>query len=146
MSVSAVTGVRFAVDPGDRDPVPVRSAILGATLAVMVVLSTVVFGASLNNLVTHPGLYGWNWNYALVSGFAGDEDLPAQQTASLLAHDRYVTAASGVYFAKAKIDGQAYPLIGASLNAPVAPPLLSGHGLRAPNEIVLGLVNDGPPR
>jgi len=138
LSVSAVTGVRFAVEPGDRDPVPVRSAILGATLAVTVVLSTVVFGSSLNNLVTHPGLYGWNWNYALVSGFAGDEDLPAQQTASLLAHDRFVTAASGVYFTTAKIDGQSYPLIGASPHAPVAPPLLSGHGLRAPNQIVVG--------
>jgi hypothetical protein len=78
LPVSAVTGVRFAIDPGDRDPVPVRSAILGATLAVVVILSTVVFGSSLNNLVTHPSLYGWNWNYALLSGFAGDEDLPAQ--------------------------------------------------------------------
>ena len=34
LPVAAVTGVRFAVDPGDRDPVPVRSAMLGATLAV----------------------------------------------------------------------------------------------------------------
>ena len=100
--------------------------------------ATVVFSASLNNLVTHPNLYGWNWNYALLSGFSGDEDLPAQQSARLLAHDHYVTAASGVYFAKAKIDGTIFPIIGASLHAPVAPPLLSGHGLRAPNQIVLG--------
>ena len=138
LPAAAVTGVRFAVDPGDRDPVPVRSAMLGATLAVVVVLSTVVFSASLNNLVTHPSLYGWNWNYALLSGFAGDEDLPAHQSASLLAHDRYVTAASGVYFAKAKIDGTPFPIIGADLHAAVAPPLLSGHGVEAPNQIVLG--------
>jgi len=136
--VSAVTGVRFAIDPGDRDPVPVRSAILGATLAVVVVLSTVVFGASLNNLVTHPSLYGWNWDYAVLSGFSGDEDLPAQQSATLLAHDHYVRAASGVYFAKARLDGQLFPVIGSGLNATVAPPLLSGHGLQAPNQIVLG--------
>ena len=138
LPVAAVTGVRFAVDPGDRDPVPVRSAMLGATLAVVVVLSTVVFSASLNNLVTHPRLYGWNWDYALLSGFAGDEDLPAHQSASLLAHDHYVTAASGVYFSKAKIDGTSFPIIGASLHAAVAPPLLSGHGLQEPNQIVLG--------
>ena len=129
LPVAAVTGVRFAVDPGDRDPVPVRSAMLGATLAVVVVLSTVVFSTSLNNLVTHPGLYGWNWNYALLSGFSGDEDLPAHQSATLLAHDRDVTAASGVYFAKAKIDGTSFPVIGSSLKAAVAPPLLSGHAL-----------------
>ena len=138
LPVAAVTGVRFAVDPGDRDPVPVRSAMLGATVAVVVVLSTVVFSASLNNLVTHPSLYGWNWNYALLSGFAGDEDLPAHQSASLLVHDRYVTAASGVYFAKAKIDGMSFPIIGADLHAAVAPPLLSGHGVEAPDQIVLG--------
>jgi hypothetical protein len=136
--VSAVTGVRFAVDPGDRDPVPVRSAMLGATLAVVVVLSTVVFSTSLNNLVTHPSLYGWNWDYALLSGFAGDEDLPAHQSASLLARDQNVTAASGIYFAKAKIDGMFFPIIGASPRAAVAPPLLSGHGLQGPNQIVLG--------
>jgi hypothetical protein len=138
LPVAAFTGVRFAVDPGDRDPVPVRSAMLGATLAVVVVLSTVVFSASLNNLVTHPSLYGWNWNYSLLSGFSGDEDLPAHQSASLLAHDHYVTAASGVYFAKATIDGTTFPIIGADLRASVAPPLLSGHGLEAPNQIVLG--------
>jgi hypothetical protein len=138
LPVSAVTGVRFAVDPGDRDPVPVRSAMLGATLAVVVVLSTVIFSTSLNNLVTHPNLYGWNWDYTLLSGFAGDEDLPAHQSASLLAHDPHVTAASGIYFARAKIDGMLFPIIGASPRAAVAPPLLSGHGLQGPNQIVLG--------
>ena len=138
LPVAAVTGVRFAVDPGDRDPVPVRSAMLGATLAVVVVLSTVVFSSSLNNLVTHPSLYGWNWNYVLLSGFSGDEDLPAHQSASLLAHDHFVTAASGVYFATAKIDGTSFPIIGADLHAAVAPPLLNGHGVEAPNQIVLG--------
>ena len=138
LPVAAVTGVSFAVEPGDGDPVPVRSAILGATLAVVVVLSTVVFGASLNNLVTHPSLYGWNWNYAMLSGFAGDEDLPAQQSATLLAHDKYVVAASGVYFSKAKLDGQPVPLLGTGPHATVVPPLLSGHAVHAPNQIVLG--------
>jgi hypothetical protein len=138
LSVAAVTGVRFALEPGEGDPVPVRSAILGATLAVVVVLSTVVFGASLNNLVTHPNLYGWNWDYAMLSGFAGDEDLPAQQSATLLEQDKDVVAASGVWFSKAKIDGQTIPVLGTSLRAAVAPPLLSGHAVQAPNQIVLG--------
>lgn len=137
LPIAATTGIRFAVEPGDRDPVPVRSAILGAALAVVVVVSTVIFGASLNNLVTHPSLYGWNWNYTLLSNFAGDEDLPAHQSATLLAHDKYVTAASGVYFSKLQIDGQLVPVLGASPSAPVDPPLLSGHGVRAANQIVL---------
>jgi hypothetical protein len=139
LPTSAVTGVRFALQPGDsRNPVPVRSTLLGAALAVLVLVATVVFGTSLDNLVSHPALYGWNWNYALVSGFAGDEDLPGPQTAQLLSHDRYVAAASGVYFADVLIDGQDFPAMGASPGARVAPPLLTGHGLTARNEIVLG--------
>jgi hypothetical protein len=140
LPVSAVTGIRFAVDPGERDPVPVRSAIFGAVLAILVVVSTVVFGASLNQLVTHPSLYGWNWNYALLSGFAGDEDLPGPQSASLLAHDRYVTAASGVYFTSLFIDGQDWPALGTVPGAAVGPPVLTGHAVQARNQIVLGSV------
>ncbi len=140
LPVAAVTGVRFALDRGDRrDPVPVRSAIVGATFALLVVTATVTFGASLNSLVSHPRLFGWNWNYAMFSGFAGDEDLPAQPSATLLAHDHDVLAASGVYFAAASIDReQGVPTIGAAPDAAVAPPLLSGHGLEAPDQIVLG--------
>ena len=46
-----LVGVRFAVEPGrGADPVPVRSVIVGAVLAVIVVMSTVIFGSSLNTL------------------------------------------------------------------------------------------------
>jgi putative ABC transport system permease protein len=139
MPVSAVTGIRYATEPGSGgDPIPVRSAVLGATLAVVVVLGTVVFGASLNSLVTHPSEYGWNWDYTLLSGFEGDEDLPAHQSATLLAHDRYVTATAGVWFAVVKIDGTKMGVMGARPGAPVSPPVLSGHELAASNQIVLG--------
>jgi hypothetical protein len=139
LPTSAVTGIRFALEPGaGSDAVPVRSAILGAALAMTVLVATITFGASLNSLVSHPSLYGWNWNYALLSGFAGDEDLPAHQTAALLASDREVAAASGVYFAALQIDGQRdIPVLGANPDAAVAPPILSGHGLETPHQIVL---------
>jgi hypothetical protein len=55
---------------------PVRAAIVGAALAITVLVTTITFGASLNNLVSHPRLFGWNWDYALLSGFAGQEDMP----------------------------------------------------------------------
>ncbi len=52
---SAVMGVRFALEPGDaRNSVPVRSAMLGAVLAVLVVIATVTFGTSLNTLGSTP--------------------------------------------------------------------------------------------
>jgi hypothetical protein len=58
--------------------------------------------------------------------------------ASLLDHDPYVKAWAGIYFGDADFDGQSVPIIGASPRAGVAPPLLSGHGFDAPNEVVLG--------
>jgi hypothetical protein len=136
----AVTGIRFALDPGSgTNAVPVRSAIVGAVLAMAVVIATVTFGASLNSLIARPPLYGWNWNYALLSGYAGDEDLPAHQTATLLAHDSELVAASGVYLGDGLQIGDQpkVAVLGVSPNAAVAPPLLSGHEVEAPNQIVL---------
>jgi len=133
----AVEGIRFAVDPGrGRTSVPVRSAIFGAALAMAVVVATVTFGASLDTLVSHPALYGWNWTYALS---AGNPTFVAEARATaLLDHDREVAAWTGVYFATLDIDGLTVPVIGAAPNAPIAPPVLSGHGLQTKREIVLG--------
>ena len=139
LPVSATTGIRFAIEPGaGRTAVPVRSAIVGAVLAVAVVVGALTFGASLNTLVSHPALYGWNWRYELLSAYAGDEDLPQQQTATLLDHDHYIDAWSGIYFATLAIDHQTVPVLGADPGARVEPPLLSGHAFRASDQIVLG--------
>ncbi|HTS98549.1 MAG TPA: FtsX-like permease family protein [Streptosporangiaceae bacterium] len=132
-----VEGIRLAIDPGrGRAAVPVRSAILGAALAMIVVVGTVTFGASLDTLVSHPALYGWNWTYALSAG--NPAYISRARAAAALDHDPAVAAWTGIYFATFKIDGLTVPVIGASPNAPVGPPVLSGHGLRAAGQIVLG--------
>jgi hypothetical protein len=137
LPVSAVTGIRFALAPGaESEAVPVRSAILGATLAVVVIIATVVFGSSLNFLVSHPRLYGWNWNYALIAG-GGPGDIPAAQSAKLLDHDPSVAAWSGYWFGNLQIDNLTVPVLGGSPGAPVAPPILTGHGFDRPGQIVL---------
>jgi MacB-like periplasmic core domain/FtsX-like permease family len=138
LPVSAVTGIRFALEPGaESEAVPVRSAILGATLAVVVIIATVVFGTSLNSLVSHPRLYGWNWNYALMAG-GGVGDIPAAPSATLLDHDPSVAAWSGYWFGNLQIDGLTVPVLGGSPGATVAPPILTGHGFDGPGQIVLG--------
>jgi MacB-like periplasmic core domain/FtsX-like permease family len=137
--LSLATGLRFALKSGrGANAAPVRSAILGAILAVVVLVTTVTFGASLNNLVSHPSLYGWNWNYALLSGFAGQEDLPAPQVAAMFNHDHYVAAWSGANFFEGALDGQAVQMMIQAPRSRVAPPVLSGHGLEAANQVVLG--------
>jgi hypothetical protein len=134
----AVTGIRFALESGGRDAVPMRSAIFGAALAVLVVVATITFGSSLNTLLSRPQLYGWNWNYMLLSGFSGDEDLPAGQTTALLTHDHHVAAASGIYFGSVLIAGQHVSVLGTTPNTAVEPAILTGHGLEGADQIVLG--------
>ena len=137
LPVSAVAGIRFAVEPGaETEAVPVRSAILGAVLAVVVIVATVVFGSSLNSLVSHPSLYGWNWDDALIAG-GGVGDVPAAQSASLLDHDHQVAAWSSYWFGTLQIDGIAVPVIAGTPKATVAPPVLTGHGFDANGQIVL---------
>ena len=136
----AATGVRFALQPGNEvETVPMRSAIGGAALAAIVLITTVTFGASLDHLVSTPRLYGWNWSYALSGGDGGGGgDIPGQQAVTLLAHDNYLSAYSGVYFVSLIVDGQDVPVIGMNPGAHVQPPLLHGHGLQRSNQIVVG--------
>ena len=136
LPASAAEGVRLALDPrAERGRAPVRSAILGTVLATVVLLATVTFGASLTTLVSHPALYGWNWTYALSSGVI---TVNHNQTTAVLDHDPEVAAWTGVWFGTAQIDGVTVPVLGTDTNAPVAPPLLSGHGLQGPGQVVLG--------
>ena len=59
LPVAAVTGIRFALEPdAEASATPVRSAILGATLAMVVVIATFIFASSIDALVSHPALYG----------------------------------------------------------------------------------------
>jgi hypothetical protein len=139
LPVSAVAGIRLTVNAGrDKRAAPVRSATLGAVLAIVVVVATVVFGRSLDTLVSHPALYGWNWDYQMLGNYGGLADVPLPLTAKLLDRDPYVAGWSAASFDQLLIDGQSVPVLGTSPNAAVAPPVLSGHALAAPNQVVLG--------
>jgi hypothetical protein len=133
---AAATGMRFALDPGHgRNAVPVRSAILGSALAVVALLSTVIFGASLDTLVSTPRLYGWNWSYLLNSGGG---DIPQGAATALLTRDPDVGHFTGAYFAGVSIDGQSVPAIGEPARGAIQPPILHGRPLDGQTQIVLG--------
>ena len=136
LPVPAAEGVRLAFGPGaDRDQVTVAPAILGTVLASVVMMATITFGSSLTTLVSQPALYGWNWTFDLSSGNTTDS---VHAAAPVLDADRAVAAWTGIYYATARIEGQTVPVIGMTPGSPIAPPLLSGNGLRAPDEVVLG--------
>jgi hypothetical protein len=86
--------------------VPVRSVLFAAVLAVVMVVATLTFATSLNTLVSHPPLYGWNWNYVLYPTNA----VPPQAR-YLLSHDPLVAGWAGLDYTDAQIDGQAVPII-----------------------------------
>ena len=65
-SVPGSIGVRMAFEPGHgRSAVPVRSALVGTTVAVAAVVAAMVFGASFLGLVGTPHRYGQNWDQQL---------------------------------------------------------------------------------
>jgi hypothetical protein len=138
---TAVTGVRFALEPGaGKGAVPIRSAMLGAALALIVGIATVTFGSSLNSLVSHPHLYGWNWNYELSAGEGGV--IPGAHATRLLNHDRDIAQWSSVDFSTLRFGkhGQPVPVIAQEPRAKVAPPLLSGHQVEGPGQVVVGAI------
>jgi energy-converting hydrogenase Eha subunit A len=134
MSAPGAVGLRFALQPGrGRTSVPARSVLVGATLAVALVTTTLTFNSGLHTLVSRPPLYGWNWNYALTS-----ENVVPPQALAVLSRDPDVASWSGYHSLSVQIDGQTVPALLANNDATVAPPILSGHGIEANDQIVLG--------
>lgn len=134
---SAVAGASFAVDArSGRSAGPFRWSLLSAVVAMLVVTTTLTFGASLRTLVSQPALYGWNWDYAVQSS-DGYGPVPNRAVAALR-HDPEVTSSSGVWFATMTLDGVEVPTLLSNPGSPVAPPIVSGHGLATSHQIVLG--------
>ncbi|HLN17233.1 MAG TPA: FtsX-like permease family protein [Acidimicrobiales bacterium] len=133
----ALAGLRFSLERGrGRSAVPVRSALIGAVLAVVVVVATVTFGSGLRTLVSHPALYGWNWSYAITSSPTGANVPPV--VGRLLDADPDVAAWTGYSYADVQVDGLTVPALLSSDRTAVAPPILTGHALAAGNQVVLG--------
>ncbi len=138
LSAPGVVGVRMALEPGEgRTAVPVRSMLLGSSLAVALVVTTLTFGNSLQTLVSTPSLYGWNWTYILNPTGVGGGNVP-QVAFSMLKRDRDVEAYSGVSYNDMEMDGQEVPFLIANVAAPVAPPILTGHTVDGSHQVVLG--------
>jgi FtsX-like permease family len=137
LPATATTGISFAFQPGSgRDPRPARPSISGTVVALVILVGSLVFGASLSNLVSHPALYGWTWDTELLAG-SGYGNIPLPQARQLLGHDPDIAAWSGAYFSSVEINRHSVPVI-ATTNARVSPPILTGHAVAGPAQVVLG--------
>lgn len=134
LPLPGVVGFQFAVKPASGgSSVSSRWAMVGAAVAVMTLTATMTFSASLDNLVKHPSLYGWAWDYTLTS--VNGVPPPALKA---LSRDHDVAAWSGFTDASLRVDGQTVPALVGHGKPAVGPPLLSGHGLDGSGQIVLG--------
>jgi hypothetical protein len=104
---------------------------------VALVVTTVTFASSLHTLVSTPSLYGWNWDYLINPVGSGGGNVPPVAL-SAVKHDPYVAASAGADFFNVEIDGQGVPILLVDTNAPVAPPVLTGHGLTGSHQVLLG--------
>jgi hypothetical protein len=137
-SVTGGIGVRMALQPGHgRAAVPVRSALVGTTVAVAAIVAALVFGTSLINLIDAPPLYGQNWNTELDLAFAG---APAPLAAKVMSTQRDVAAYAGGDYGQVRINGVTVPAIGMDpLRGRHFLTLLAGRPPSGPGEIVLGI-------
>ena len=134
---SAVAGASLAVDARNGRPSgPYRWSLLSAVIAMLVVTTTLTFGASLHTLVSRPALYGWNWDDAVQSS-DGYGPVPNKAVADVR-HDSAVQSFSGVWFVTMQLDGVEVPTLLAAPGSLVGPPIVAGRGLATSREIVLG--------
>jgi len=136
--LAAVTGVRFALDPGTgRTSVPVRGALLGLAVAVAAVAGAGTFGANLLRLVGTPGLYGQNWNIAFEGQFAA---VTPKQFTQLSQHVPGITGVTYGVQGTVTIGTTVIPAIGlAPGTGPVmTSTVLAGHAPANGGQIALG--------
>lgn len=137
LPATATAGIGFAFDPGSGSSArPARPSIVGTAVALVILVASLGFGASLSNLVSHPALYGWTWDREILAG-SGYGDIPLPLANRLLGRDPDVAAWSGAYFDSIDINGRSVPVIG-MVSDRVYPPILAGHLPAGPRQILLG--------
>jgi hypothetical protein len=122
----------------DGTGLPTAPAVVGAALAVAVVLVTQVFGASLQSLVDHPARYGWNWDVELRSSYGGVSNINDAAASRILRADPDVASWSGSYFFLPSINGKVVPALSSRPGAPVSPSTLTGRNPNSDDEVALG--------
>jgi FtsX-like permease family len=144
-------GARFALEvPAGRRRTSVRASVFGSVVAVVAVVTAIVFGASLNGLVSHPDRYGWNWEVLLQDQGGYGSFLSPTVTPATFGHgegevDRLMATQSGVAgwstfgFTQLPIDGTVVPVLGLQTHGgAVEPPTVSGTAIDGSELFELG--------
>ena len=112
LPTTAALGIGYALQPTPgRRRGGVWANLVASIVAVTAVITAVVFGASLNGLVSHPVRYGWNWN-VLIQSQGGYGDWYGFNMDKLMAAQPGVRGWSTFAFTQLPIDGQSIPVMG----------------------------------
>lgn len=102
---SATVGVGMALNGGSgQTRLPVRSAILGAVVSIVAVVSIAVVGESAKSVAGSPSRYGWVW-----SSVPDDLSSDQEATARLAIETEGVDAIAYLGFTTVAIDGRPVP-------------------------------------
>jgi putative ABC transport system permease protein len=133
--VPLLIGTRFAIDRGrGAAAVPLRSTLLGTTVAIAAVSGTLVYGAGLSEFTNDPVRYGWPWDFQVAL-----DGIPARVAERRLERHPDVAAAALGRYGQLGIAGRTVAAIGLDVSTGLRPlPLLDGRMANANNEVVLG--------
>ena len=131
----AAIGARMALEPGrGRTAVPVRSTILGATIAIAALLASMLFWTSLRHLIETPSLSGYTWG-AFVA--PSDQRAPNRIRATLKADPDVAGYTVGGYVNVKIADASVFGVI-TGATGPATAAVRAGRNPIHGNEIALG--------
>jgi ABC-type lipoprotein release transport system permease subunit len=134
-----VAGARFAFDPGPSN-VPTRSTLVGAVTAVVLVVATLTFAASLDHFIDSPRLYGTPWD-TMVTAEGEAEVTPADVDALVEAAGApdEVEAYGLLTPGQVALDGRSLPALAITPSSkPIQLTVLDGRAPEDADEVALG--------
>lgn len=131
-----VTGVRFALEAGrGRTASPVRSVIAGTIVSIAAVVGALVFGLSMERMLTTPATYGWNWDLVV---FGADDAAVGSGIEAQLHQVRHIAAFSRVTIQTTTFDGDEIEILAvAPVEGRVLPTMLEGRYPERDDEVAL---------
>lgn len=137
--VPVAVGARFALEPGTgAHAVPVRPALLGASLGVLGVVAAITFSAGVEDAAAHPARFGQVHQLEVFAGFDGEALVPAEEILPLLAADPEVVAVNDARLAVGEVDRISVTLFTLDpVDSPWRPIIVSGRVPEAPHEVTL---------
>lgn len=135
-SPALVIGSRLAVEPGrGRRAVPVRSALIGATVGVIGVVGCLTFRAGIDDARTVPERSGVVWDFALA---AGEASVPPDVVDRVAGDDRVAAVLDAAWHRAVPVNGSSIPVFGTtSVKGDIPLVVIGGRRPDAADEIAL---------